>query len=254
MKRGVLSLVAIGTAALLSAACSGEVVVQAQLEGEGGAAAPIGNLPVRAVPYDRDAIFDSLAAAYPQPEPQIPDSILTLQDSIAAASTEVSELENRWGSARDSLQKLSQAIGGMSRASPQYRLLFSDFSAQEDVEIQAKRQMDQAFARYQRLQNRFTTAANEIRLRREQWGDSAYAAVDTVITLRLDEVGREELADTTDANGTARFQLESGQWWITARYELPFEELYWNIPVEVARGEPTVIQLNRATAQVRPKL
>jgi hypothetical protein len=254
MKRGVVTLVVALTAAVLGG-CTGEVVVQAQQQQEGGAATPIGNLAIRALPYDRDAIFDSLRAAFTQPEPEIPPTLLALQDSIAAAATQYSTLENRWGTARDSLKKLSDALRTMSRASPTYRVMFRDFGDQETVEGQAKRQMDAAFARYTDLQNRFASTANEVKLQRDQWADEAYVSVDTVVEFKLEELGREEYADTTDANGVGRFQgLKPGQWWIHARYELPFEELYWNVPVDVRRGDPIVIELNRSTAQVRPKL
>lgn len=248
MNGRVLTLVA---AAALLVGCTGDVVVQAQLDQEGGAM-PLTGLPIRALPYDRDVVFDSLRAAYPEPEPPIPDSIMALQDSIAEAQVAYSQLENRWGTARDSLQKLSEALQGMSRASPQYRLLFSDFNAQESAEAGAKRQMDAAFTRFSNLQNRFATTQNEIRLRREQWADEAYASIDTVINLRLDDLGLEEAADTTDDNGVARFTLKKGQWWIHARYRLPFEELYWNVPIEVTGGDPLVVQLNRESAQTRP--
>jgi hypothetical protein len=255
MKRGVPTLVAIGAALVLSA-CTGEVVVQASLEGADGTPIPLANLPIRALPYDRDVIFDSLAAAYPEPEPAIPDSLLQLQDSIAEAQQAYSTAESRWATARDSLQVLSTALSRLSRGSPQYRIMFTDFGAQEDVERTTERQKNTAFDRYTRLQNRFASQANELRLLRERWGDEAYAGIDTVIALRLDASGREERADTTSGNGVARFAgLKPGQWWIHAFYSLPFEDLYWNVPVEVPRGgDPVVVQLNRETAQTRPKL
>lgn len=61
------------------------------------------------------------------------------------------------------------------------------------------------------------------------------------------------VVDTTDANGIVRFRgLRSGDWWIHARYDLPFDELYWNVPIQV-EGEMQ-IELTRENAQVRPKL
>ena len=56
---------------------------------EAGAAQDIalGTLPVRLLPYDRDAIFDSLAQAYPEPEPQVPDSIQQLQEVVTERRT-----------------------------------------------------------------------------------------------------------------------------------------------------------------------
>jgi hypothetical protein len=83
MNRLVLTVMMAGAAML--AACGGtEVVVQAQVEGRTAAVA-LRDLPVRALPYDRDAIFDSLRAAYSEPEPEIPADLMVLQDSIARA-------------------------------------------------------------------------------------------------------------------------------------------------------------------------
>jgi hypothetical protein len=248
----VLTLAAIGAVAILGA-CTGEVVVQAQLQQDDGNAMPLSGLTVRALPYDRDVVFDSLRNAYGQPEPSIPDTILALQDSIAEASLATSQAENQWGAARDSLRVIREAMDRLTRGSPQYRLLFNDFNAQEVIATQAERRMNQAFARYTALQNRFTQTANEIKVRREEWADQAYAAIDTVIFLRLEELGLEEHADTTDDNGVARFPgLKKGQWWVHARYTLPFEELYWNEPVEVTGGDPNVVVLNRENAESRP--
>jgi hypothetical protein len=62
-----------------------EVVVQGQLEGAEGQPIALRDLPFRMLPYDRDAIFDSLRAAYREPEPEIPADLMMLQDSIAQA-------------------------------------------------------------------------------------------------------------------------------------------------------------------------
>ncbi len=40
----------------------------------------------------------------------------------------------------------------------------------------------------------------------------------------------------------------------TSRHELPFSELYWNLPITVESGTPFQVQLNRATAEEREKL
>jgi hypothetical protein len=60
--------------------------------------------------------------------------------------------------------------------------------------------------------------------------------------------------DTTNAAGVVRLRPRSGNWWLYARFELPYQELYWNIPVEVSRGDPIEIRLTRENAEVRPKL
>lgn len=249
----LLGLVAVATFGL--AACGGgEVVVQASVERADGSATALPDLVVRALPYDREAIFTELEQAYGTPEPAIPDSLMVLRDQIATAQTEWSNAETIWGAARDSALVLSNKMKTMNRASAPYTLAFRDFNAQEAVEQRTRQQSQQAFARFEQLQRQYNEQAENVRLTRAQWADEAFAGVDSVITERMIEGGLKEYADTTDANGVATFTgMKKGNYWIYARYELPYDELYWNVPVE-AKGEPVTVQLNRQTAQVRPKL
>jgi hypothetical protein len=254
MNRLLLTVI-LAASAVLAACGRTEVVVQGQLEGDEGQAVALGNLPFRILPYDRDAIFDSLRMAYGTPEPEVPPDVLALQDSIARAQQQWTSATARWGALRDSLQTMNRRLQGMSRASGGYVVLFREVNALFDQEAAAEREMNQSFARFTDLQNRFTTQAQDIRLQREQWEDAAYADVDRVIAVRLRELRREPAADTLDANGVRRVRgLRGGDWWVTAHFDLPFEELYWNVPVRVERGEPARVQLTRETAQVRPKL
>ena len=63
------------------------------------------------------------------------------------------------------------------------------------------------------------------------------------------------LYDTTDASGIADgFEAKAGDYWVTARYELSYTELYWNILITVVRGEPEQVRLTRDNATSRPKL
>ncbi|HSJ24187.1 MAG TPA: hypothetical protein VK929_05925 [Longimicrobiales bacterium] len=254
MNRLVLTVVLASTAVL--AACgSTEVVIQGQVQMEEGQAVPLSNLPVRLLPYDRDAIFDSLATAYTEPEPAVPAELTALRDSIAQANQQWTAATARWNLLRDSLQRANDRLAGLSRASGEYVVLFREVNALFEEEAAAQRQMDQAFSRFSGLQDRYQSQAETTRLAREQWEDAAYADVERVIASRLREMRMAEHADTLDANGVTRYRgLEPGEWWVTARYELPYEELYWNIPINVQRGEPTQVQLTRQTAEVRPKL
>ncbi len=259
MRRLVL-LVAIGSAAASLGACGAPPVhVVARLVNQnpsGGASdtVSLSDLPVMLVPFDRDQVFDSLAKAYSQPEPQIPDSLVKLQGEIAQAQQASQDAEQAWQDARDSLQTISKKMQAMNRASAEYRVLFNDFDNLDQREKTARRAMDQAFREFTDLQSRFTAQSQEIKAKREAWADEAFAAVDSVMAARADEMGRDLLADTTDAQGTARLHPKKGQWWVYARYELPYNELYWNVPVEVKGGDPITVLLNRENAKVRPKL
>jgi len=241
-----------------AAACggTGEVVVHAQLQNEGSAeATPLGELEVRALPYDRDLAFDSLKAvaqAAGNPEPAIPDSVQQMQSDIAAAQEEYTAANAQWAAARDSLRTIKDKTDRLSRSSGEYRLLVNDFNDQEAIEQRTKRIADAAFARFDDLSKRFSALSEELKIVRDDWADQAYALIDSVLQVKADVSGHEPAADTTDANGGAVFVLKTGSWWIQARYELPFEELYWNVPVEVAKGEVKELVLNRENAQRRP--
>ena len=251
MKRLVLVAAVAGTATL--SACGGnEVVVQAYTEQE-GQAAPIPEMEVRALPYDRDMIFDSLRAAYPTPEPEVPAELSMLRDSIAAANQEWSEMNAIWAEGRDSLRTLSEEMQGMPRNNPRYLPMFNRYNALERQVNAAEQRSQAAFRRFEALNERYATRAEETQAARSQWADAAYADIDDVIDARLREMRLQEAVDTTDANGIVRFRgLRSGQWWIHARYDLPFDELYWNVPIQ---ADGTVeVQLTRENAEVRPKL
>lgn len=250
----LLLTVAVVSTTVLAACGGGEVVVQAQTEGPGGQPAAISDLPVRAIPYDRDLVFDSLRQAYTTPEPEIPAELSSLQDSISQAQTRWTALEARWGTVRDSLAQLRKEMDRVGRMNPQYLPLFNRFNALDAQVAALERDKNQAFQRFDAFQKRYSARADSVRRTREQWGDAAFADVDQALAARLKAAGRPQVFDTTDANGMARLTgLKSGDYWIHARYDLPFEELYWNVRVEVG-GEPVQVQLNRQNAQVRPKL
>lgn len=257
MRRLVLGL-AVASSALLAACGGGEVVVQAAIRpetDETAEAAPLPNLEVRALPYDRDAIFDSLRAAYTEPEPEIPDSLAQLQSSIAEAQEQLSAAEAQWNAARDSLKQLSDRMASMSRGDPQYVVAFRDFNAQEAIERRERQRMEEANQRFTQMLSAFNEQSAQVRARRQAWGDEAFASINEVIEARLEESGLVEHWDTTDANGVVRFEgLKKGDWWLHARYDLPYTELYWNVPVSVEGGDPITVILNRENAQVRPKL
>lgn len=82
MKRSLCSL-----ALLAAAACGGgdNVVVRASL-GEGQ---PVADLPVRLIPYDRQAILDSLARDAESPEPRLPADAMERLRTLQAEAERV---------------------------------------------------------------------------------------------------------------------------------------------------------------------
>jgi hypothetical protein len=258
MRRSWLAVVLLGS--MLTVACGqGQVVISAEIEvpnpdGEGMVLRPIADMEVQLLPFDRDLVFDSLTQAFSTPEPTIPEDLLATQEAISVAQEEWRAAEQIWGQGRARLQAITEEMEGLARGEAQYVALYREF---QDVEAQvsrAERRKDQAFAEYTDMFEGYSQRADSMRLVQEQWADEAFADVGTVFTMKLRERGREILADTTDADGMAGMELPPGQWWVHARQDLPFSELYWNIEVNVERGVPTQVQLNPSTAQVRPKL
>ncbi len=255
MKRFLVLLSALAPLGL--AACSSpEVVAEASLAQEGSAEPQaLSDLPVRLLPYDRDAIFDSLAAVAETPEPQIPPEILQQQLEVQEAQTAWREAENRWGAVRDSLRTLSEQLQTMQqrglRATPQYTQAFQQFGRLEAEERQVKQINDQAFTRFDQLQRASLERSDSIRAVRTAWADEAFATFDEIVAARLEELGLEEQADTTNAQGTVVFEAPEGDWWIYSRYTQPYQELYWNIPIQVA-GDSIYVHLGEDNAEVRP--
>lgn len=260
MRRGVLLLATTVAAATMSACGGGDVAILAQLEGgasatEEGDAVALGSMPVRLLPYDRDELFDSLTQAYPEPEPQLPDSIAELQDRVIERYADWQEAQNRWGVVRDSLQQISDRMNQMDQGSGEYFALFQDFNDLEGELDQLSDASDAAFEEFTTLQSRLNNQSQEIRLAQQAWADEAFAPVDSIIAARVEETGLEERVDTTNAQGIVRFNnVKPGQWWVHARFDRGFDELYWNEPIDVARGEQTEVQLTHDNAEVRQKM
>ncbi len=248
----------LGSAILLSACGGAQAVITAELEVEdpdqGAVSRVIADLEIRLFPFDRDALFDSLSQAASVPEPAIPDSVLQAQAQVQAAQAQWRSLEARWNTLRDTLQTITEAMEGLSRGQARYRLLFNDFGDLDTQYNRVERQRDRAFRDFTSLQEQSIAAADEIRIRRENWADEAFADIGVAIEAKLLASGMEIMYDTTDANGLVQFEVPPGGWWVSARYELPFTELYWNERIDLSRGEPFPLTLNRGNAEERPKL
>lgn len=234
------------------AACGpGQATITADI-GEGDEANVLEDLEVRLLPYDRDQVFDSLIAAADTPEPEVPTDLLAARDEIADAQRQYLETESQWNTLRDTLAKLSAAMEGLSRAEGRYRVIFSEWSDLNDSYQNAEAQVDRHFERFQSLQSAAIGRMDSMNVVRADWEDQAFRDVDAVIAAKIEASGLEPAADTTDAAGAAHFAVAPGRYWVYARHELPYDELYWNVEIEIARGEPATLRLSRENAEVRP--
>lgn len=257
MRRRALLAVVAGSV-LLAACGQPQVVVRAEIEspdpeGEGTMTVPLRDKVVTLLPYDRDLIFDSLAAAAAEPEPEIPDTLLEKRDEVAEAQRQWREAEAQWNAIRDRMKQITTQMEGLNRGERRYRELFQEFDQLENRVQRAERDVDRSFQRFDSLQQTILQQSEELRIRREQWADEAFAEVGEAMERKLRDTGRKEFMDTTNANGVVRFRVPKGQWWVHARHELAYDELYWNVPVEV-QADSVLVILNRENAEARPNL
>jgi hypothetical protein len=259
MRRSWLFLILI--APLFSAACGpGHVAVTAEIdvpdpEAEGQTVArAVADAEIQVIPFDRDAVFDSLTGAFSTPEPSIPANILAAQAEIAAAQGEWNAAEVTWGNGRARLLEITEAMEPLNQAEARYITLYREFQDVEAQVARAERVKDQAFRTFTDLQEGYLQQRDSMRIIREQWADEAYASAFDVFALKLQESGQDIVMDTTDTQGYALIDVPPGLWWVHAYYEEAYSELYWNLPITVERGDPVQVRLTRATAEIRPIL
>jgi len=241
---------------ILAACGPGELVVTAEVERmnpETGEMElrPVENLAIQLLPFDRDHIFDSLTAAADTPEPQMPPELAQARDSIIAAQTEWREAEAQWLEQRERLQQISDEMAQFNPGEARYRELFAEFNAVESQVLSAESRRDTAFERFTELQAETLEELDRLRIEVEIWEDDAFADYSEIVATRLQETRMEIMADTTDATGTARMRPAPGEWWVHARQQLTAEELYWNVRVNVERGDPVQLRLTRENARIR---
>ena len=248
----------IGVVAILAslslAACGAADVSVVVALGDDTESTPLDGVEVQILPYDRDQVFDSLEAASPTPEPEIPEDLLAAREEIAQAQQNWLDLEARWGTLRDTLQRLNTRLEELNPGEGLYRAIFNEWQDLEAELNRAERQRDGAFNTFNSLQQATIERMDSMRIVQADWGDQAFADVSLVIMAKVNEAGLDIVMDTTDASGIADFQdgVAPGMYWVHARHELPYDELYWNVPIAVSREEPLVLRLSRDNAEVRP--
>lgn len=242
--------------AALTACGPGEVVVVAEVErlnpetGE-RELGPVANIEIQMVPFDRDAVFDSLVNAAATPEPQLPDNVRILLDSAAIARTAWTEAESQWNAMLERQRQISEEISQYSNAEPRYRELFEEFNRAEAAFNQAERTSEEAFALFTRINEQNAADVERFKVTLQAWEEEAFADWGTIVEAKIDAAGNEIVYDTTDATGRATIPTPKGDWWVHGRYAAGTEELYWNVPTTVA-GEPVEVRLTRENAEIRP--
>ncbi len=248
-KHWVLGLIAVAT--LAGCNRSSEVAVRA-VSSVDGAEVGRNQLVVRLLPYDRDELFAQFVAAAERAEPQPPATLMALRDSIAASQTLWREAEVEWNEVYSELRDLSQRMERMNQTSNEYFQAYQRFDDLDAQERRLRRDKDRFFEEFTGLQGRYASQADSFNAVVTTWGDEVFEGYGETVDSILKATRRQELWDTTNTGGYSQFTVAKGQWWIYTRAKLPFDELYWNVPLEVTGGTVDTIILNESNAEVRP--
>ena len=210
------------------------------------------NLPIQLVPFDRDAFFDELAARVGRPEPELPQSLRIIRDSIAAATEVWRQLEIAAEPLNSEVESLNRELAEYNTGDAMYQVIFRERTAAERVADEAQARTDSAFAVVNRLQQQSNAEMESFRADLTAWENEAFAGYEEALVERMDEAGNEIVTDTTDEEGHASFIVPTGEWWVYARFPYTLqEEYYWNVPIEVQRDAPTEVLLNPGNAEIR---
>jgi hypothetical protein len=243
----------LGLAALVvPAACtrSTQLAVQAVSEDAEEQVTGRAQLIIRALPYDRDALFSALTAQATEPEPQPPADLIELRDSVSVARQRWTEAEASWNDVRSELQSLSERMRAMDRSSTEYARLFSQFDRLDSQVGRLERTQTRYFDEFTGLQGTYRARADSFNAVLQAWEERAFEDYGEVVDSLVEVLG-EALEDTTDSSGWAVFRVPRGTWWIHTRSVLVFEELYWNVPYESTGGADTLV-IDNSNAEVRP--
>lgn len=228
--------------------------VRAQL----GAEAPLRQLDIVALPFNPQALLDSLASAAPKPRPAFTELESRLQRYQPSERDTVPDPRGVQATAtalatRDSVLRLSATLRRMDRTAPGYREayarfrdLYARYSAREAARENAVRKTESGDRRLADVASR---AADSLRV----WERVAYREFPRLALERAAATGRGVQRITTDSGGLATLALVGGAWWLSARLpdpSNPFLEYRWDVPLTAA-GLPFGIPLTPANAEVR---
>ena len=242
-KGRVLSSI-VGMTIILSACGGTQVTVQVLQEGGESGLRPVTDLPVQFVPFDRDAVFQRMAAAASEPEPQISADLQAALDSVLVLQEMWRTAETQWSEVRESLRQLSDRLEGMDQRSREYRRLYDSFGGLERRERNLDGQRTSAFDAFTALQDVTSTRLDSIRAVKESWEDIAFENYGAIVDSILEARGTEIIEDTTGVDGTVTRMLRGGDWWVHTRIPVPAGEIYWNLLID-----PSVSDTLRLTPQ-----
>ncbi|MDX1579432.1 MAG: hypothetical protein R3266_13175 [Gemmatimonadota bacterium] len=195
---------------------------------------PVDEHEVQFLPFDRDSLFEALAARAESPEPQVPEELQVASDSVQALEAAWTEAEEEWAEVREQLRALSERLEGLDPRGREYLELFDQFNDLEARERRLNRVRQEAFEAFTQLQQATQIRLDSVRAVIQSWEDLAFADYVDERESLLEALGREIISDTTNASGFLTRSLPGGTWWVHSRLRVPGGELYWNEETDVS--------------------
>jgi hypothetical protein len=232
---------------LLTACEKPSVAVRATIPRLDGTEAPVPNLELVALPYDRDSVLAALeTGAAPRPHTGELDSLFAQWRvpflRFARASYRSQQL-------RDSLALLKRRLDSLPRNAPEYQSLYSRFGALTDSLAAASDSAEPARIELDRHRKTLVPRIDSLRRLVTTWENSTFRNYDSIVSRLAGD--RKPIAATTGPDGRARLELGKGRWWIYAwawDEGDPYSRWYWNVPVE---GDSVV--LDARSGRKRPQ-
>ncbi|MCG8469506.1 MAG: hypothetical protein MJB57_15080 [Gemmatimonadetes bacterium] len=228
-------------------ACGNTTTVQVLMDGA-EAPQPVSDHEVQFLPFDRDSLFQAIAAQSSTPEPQVPADLRAAADSVQVLQAAWRDAEASWNEVRDSLRGISDQLQSLDARSREYRELFDGFGAMEGRERSLNNRRQNTFDAFTALQQTTQERLDSVRAVIESWEDVAFADYNDIETDLLEGLGRQIVYDTTDATGYVTQTLSGGPWWIHSRVRVPSGELYWNLMTD---GAADTLRLEPGNAERR---
>jgi hypothetical protein len=235
------------TLALVLAACGGrEVRVDVAIPGPDSVDAPVANLPLIVLSYDRDSIISLLEAKATAPTgiKQRLDTLFHAFQKPFHAYVTASLAVTR---TQDSLARLKVRLDSMPRSAPDYAFLYRRFNTLSDSLADLAKRRDAAQLQLKKARDTLAAPIDSLRELMSRWQDSTYKGYDSIVDRLNNVVGRQPIPDTTGADGSVTIRLPNGDWWVYARSWVaddPNAEWYWNIPIRSGK-----IVLDRTTGK-----
>ena len=207
---------------------------------------PVAGLTVTALPFDPEAILESLAEAAEEPKPDFSDLEAALLQFVPSDNAAIAAINAPWlalrdtiTAAADSLQRTDRRTAAYAAAYDRFRNLYARFTlrtAERDRALEGLEGNDVRLARWAQA------AADSLR----DWERNAFAPYDSLAGEALVASERGIAVGVTDHDGGVELKLPAGLWWVVARVPdaaNPFAEYHWNVAVRVNSLVPTALPL-----------